>query len=71
MWWEALLELLSLLGSVQTSFRAQTRFEGEPENKMFQAAGLVDIAKFSDNIRKLKCSEATVANTTHISGCDT
>lgn len=50
-------------------FRAQTRFKEEPEcTDMFQAAGLVGIAKFSDNLRKLKCSEATVANTTHIFG---
>lgn len=50
-------------------FRAQTRFKGEPEStdrKLFQAAGLVGIARFPDNLRKLKCSEATVANTTHI-----
>lgn len=50
-------------------FRAQTRFKGELESTdMFQAAGLVGIAKFSDNLRKLKCSEATVANITHIFG---
>lgn len=53
-------------------FRAQTRFEGEPESAdMFQAAGLVGVAKFSDNLRKLQCSEATVGNTTHIFGQDT
>lgn len=53
-------------------FRAQTRFKGEPGSTvMFQAAGLVGLAKFSDNLRKLKCSEATVANSTHIFGCGT
>lgn len=53
-------------------FRAQTRFKGVPGIAvMFQAAGLVGITKFSDNLRKLKCSEATAANTTHIFGCGT
>lgn len=53
-------------------FRAHTRFKGEPESTdMFQASGLVGIAKFSDNLRKSKCSEATVANTIHIFGCGT
>lgn len=49
--------------------RAHTRFKREPESTdTFQAAGLVGVDKFSDNLRKLKCSEATVANITHISG---
>lgn len=53
-------------------FRAHTTFKREPDSTdMFQAAGLVGIAKFSDNLRRLKCSEATVSNTTHIFSCGT
>lgn len=53
-------------------FIAQVRFKGEPDSiGLFQAAGLVGIAKFSVNLSKRQCSEVTVVNTTYVFGCGT
>lgn len=70
MWWEALLELSAIISiNMNLIFIAQTRLKGEPDSTdLFQAAGLADIAKFSVNLSKCKCSEVTVANTTYIFG---
>lgn len=58
--------------NMNTLFIAQVRFEGEPDSiGLFQAAGLVGIAKFSVNFCKRQCSEVTVANTTYACGCGT
>ena len=73
MWWEALLEFPAIINiNMNLIFIAQTRFKGEPDSTdLFQAAGLVGIAKFSVNLSKRKCSEVTVVNTTYIFGCGT
>lgn len=69
----ALLELRAVI-SINTNliFVAQTRCKGESvSTALFQAAGLVGIAKFSVNLSKHKCIEVTVVNTTYIFGCGT
>lgn len=70
MWWEALLELPAIISiNMNLIFTAQTRVKGEPHSTaLFQAAGLVGIAKFSVNLSKRKCSEVTAVNTTYIFG---
>lgn len=58
--------------NLNTLFIAQVRFEGEPDSiGLFQAAGLVGIAKFSVNLSKRQCSEVTVVSTTYACGCGT